>query len=372
MFVHTGFYTEHNSNDLLQSTYYTFTPIPLTDSKFYDTDDELAAMLADAHRALGVLDGVVSLTADCEQIADLILLRESYYSKAIDYPDTDTRSIFGERCESAAYKDIRNIATAYRLAIDEKAKKQDRNSIFNNALHGNNPARRASTRTKPLFMRKSTVNYRQYNPTAPDEIWRAMSDINQYIDTNRSDTLIKAAMCHYQFEMIHPYDCYNGIVGRILIYQMLNKARLNGARFLSPSVQLYHHKAEYFDKLESTQKNGNYAAWIRFVISVITEAAQQGVDFIKHYNAFSKQEEESVSERPQSRADQTINVFKYFKKVVVSSIGEASEQLEISFPTASRAVAILQELGVLAQISEGSRNRIFAHVKLWKWFTSPE
>ena len=84
MFVHTGLYIEHTNDDVFQSKYYTFTPIPLTDGVFYEINDELVAILTDAHRAMGMLDGAMSLTADREQIADFILLRESFYSKAID------------------------------------------------------------------------------------------------------------------------------------------------------------------------------------------------------------------------------------------------------------------------------------------------
>ena len=50
MFVHTGDYVEHVSNDALQSTYYTFTPCPLLHGDFYIMDDDLAALLASAHQ----------------------------------------------------------------------------------------------------------------------------------------------------------------------------------------------------------------------------------------------------------------------------------------------------------------------------------
>lgn len=84
-----------------------------------------------------------------------------------------------------------------------------------------------------------------------------MIDIGRYAELDGIDVLIKAAMCHYQFEMIHPYELYNGIVGRLFVYKMLYSAGLSGIRFLSLSECLYNHKAEYFEKLGQTQKSGN-------------------------------------------------------------------------------------------------------------------
>lgn len=34
--------------------------------------------------------------------------------------------------------------------------------------------------------------------------------------------LIKIPLVNYQFEMIHPYERYNGIVGRIMVSQLLS------------------------------------------------------------------------------------------------------------------------------------------------------
>jgi len=372
MFVHTGDYIEHIRDDALRSTYYTFTPLPLVGGNFYTMDSTLAASLAKAHRALGFLEGIIALTSDSELLADFFLLRESCFSKMIDYPDFNMNPMLMKRGKGVIDSDIKNIASAYRYATERPTQKLSFSSIISHALLGDNIERKIAIRTKPLFLTQPTSNYRQYNPTAPRNVRSAMMDISKYIESSDADILIKAAMCHYQFEIIHPYECYNGIVGRILLYHMLSNAKMDGVCFLSLSASLYCHKAEYFDKLGATQKSGNYTAWIEFFVNIVREAAQSSAELIKYCDALFPQEEEAISARRQERVDYTLGVYRYFVRNIASSIRHASEQLQFSFVTVSRSVAILQDLGILTQITKGSRNRVFAHAGLMNRLISPE
>jgi len=50
------------------------------------------------------------------------------------------------------------------------------------------------------------------------DILSALADIAAYLNNDKDiDPLIKAALVHYQFETIHPFEQYNGVVGRIVI-----------------------------------------------------------------------------------------------------------------------------------------------------------
>lgn len=43
----------------------------------------------------------------------------------------------------------------------------------------------------------------------------SLADIYAYLYNNEDDPLIQAALTRYYFEMTHPFDKYNGVVGRI-------------------------------------------------------------------------------------------------------------------------------------------------------------
>ena len=87
------------------------------------------------------------------------------------------------------------------LLASRKISKISHNAIFQHALYGSGSKHRAMPRTRPMFLTQVVTNYRQYNPTAPREIHSALFDINKYIEIDKSDALIKAAMCHSQFRL---------------------------------------------------------------------------------------------------------------------------------------------------------------------------
>ena len=80
----------------------------------------------------------------------------------------------------------------------------------------------------------------------------SLADISAYLYDSEDDPLIQAALVHYQFEMIHPFEKYNGIVGRILIFMVLKKIAGKALSGLCLSEHLFFNKNEYFDILSSS------------------------------------------------------------------------------------------------------------------------
>lgn len=60
----------------------------------YQMDDELVALLIEAHRNIGFLEGLVKYTPNKEAFAELMLLKECTHSYMIDYDDPDFKEIF--------------------------------------------------------------------------------------------------------------------------------------------------------------------------------------------------------------------------------------------------------------------------------------
>ncbi len=140
----------------------------------------------------------------------------------------------------------------------------DLSRICGIALYGESEDNPMSVRDHQTFWLGAKTNLKGYNPTAPDAVLPALADISAYLyNDQKTDPLIKAALVHYQFEMIHPFERYNGIVGRIIVPIMLSDVAREAKLLICLSEYLYHNKNEYFDLLRSTQFSGGYIRWIK-------------------------------------------------------------------------------------------------------------
>ena len=63
---------------------------------------------------------------------------------------------------------------------------------------------------------------------------------------------------------------------------------------ISLSYDLFHDKAEYFDRLSSTQLNGNYAQWVKFFIRAIIVAADNSIKQIESFIAIRNKNIEKI------------------------------------------------------------------------------
>jgi Fic family protein len=79
------------------------------------------------------------------------------------------------------------------------------------------------------------------------------------------DPVIKAAIAHFWFVTIHPFEDGNGRIARAIAEMQLAKADQMAQRFYSMSSQIQQEKKTYYHQLESAQKGGtditNWVEW---------------------------------------------------------------------------------------------------------------
>lgn len=70
MLPYTGDYIEYIEPGKNSLKFYSFTPRPLMRGDMYQMDDELAALLIDAHRNIGFLEGLVKYAPNKEVLSE--------------------------------------------------------------------------------------------------------------------------------------------------------------------------------------------------------------------------------------------------------------------------------------------------------------
>lgn len=111
-------------------------------------------------------------------------------------------------------------------------------------------------------------------PPVASDMDAAIADLENYINYSEDNCFLKAAIFHYQFEMIHPFIDGNGRTGRLL-----NNIFLSSVNILSYPVLLLSHIIArdynaYCAEIQRVNETGNIAAWIAYWFQTLTESAR--------------------------------------------------------------------------------------------------
>lgn len=87
------------------------------------------------------------------------------------------------------------------------------------------------------------------------------------------DLVLKAAVAHLWFVIIHPFDDGNGRIARALTDMLLAQSDESKQRFYSMSAQIRLERREYYSILEKTQKgNLDITNWIKWFLNCLINA----------------------------------------------------------------------------------------------------
>ena len=86
----------------------------------------------------------------------------------------------------------------------------------------------------------------------------------------RTDPVIKAALAHFWFVTIHPFEDGNGRIARAIADMALARADGAAERFYSMSAQIESERRDYYDVLELSQKGDlDVTAWLAWFIECL-------------------------------------------------------------------------------------------------------
>ena len=179
--------------------------------------------------------------------------------------------------------------------------------------------------------------------------------------------MIKSVLIHYQFETIHPFEEGNGRVGRILAMLMLLQNKVLSKPVISLLYDLFHDKAEYFDRLSSTQLNGNYAQWVKIFIRAIIVAADNSIKQIESFIAIRNNDIEKIMVLGKASKNAML-VYKYIEKNPIIKIPSVADELNSSFNTVAKVVEAMVGCGILKQANNQLRHRHFIYEDYVKIF----
>jgi Fic family protein len=94
------------------------------------------------------------------------------------------------------------------------------------------------------------------------------------------EPLLKLAIAHYQFEVIHPFTDGNGRTGRIMMINYLCKEGLLDYPILFLSRYIMGRKQQYYDLLAGVSQRGAWKEWILYILRAVEYTSRLTFDKI--------------------------------------------------------------------------------------------
>jgi len=195
----------------------------------------------------------------------------------------------------------------------------------------------------------------KFVPPAPENLMEALSSFEFFLYDRTLPPLIHAALCHYQFEAIHPFLDGNGRIGRLLIILLLIEQKILSSPILYLSAFFESTRDEYYRQLFSVSNLGTWNDWfIYFLNGVATQSTDALLRIEKISNIIKQWHEKTGNE------DGIIHeIIDYLAVNPFLTIKSVNEHFNVAFTTASRAIEILEKQGVLIEKTEQKRGRIY-------------
>lgn len=357
--------------------YKAFLPHPLPPRPPLQLDERHYELLEKANRALGRLDGVTILLPDTSLFLYFYVRKEAVLSSQIEGTQSSFSDLLlheSEEVPGVPLDDVQEVSH-YVAAMNHGLKRlregfplslrllREIHEILLSKGRGSGK-NRGEFRHTQNWIGGTSPSDAIYVPPPPDKVVECMNELEGFLhdSSSRTPALIKAALAHAQFESIHPFLDGNGRLGRLLITFLLCAEDALSEPMLYLSLYFKKHRQAYYDALQRVRTNGDWENWLSFFLEGVSETATQASETAKNILHLFRKDRERI-EALGRQAGSSLRVHDLLQKKPLVSIQNASKSLKLSVPTVTAAVAQLQDLKILNELTGRQRNRLFVYKK---------
>jgi Fic family protein len=177
------------------------------------------------------------------------------------------------------------------------------------------------------------------------------------------DSVLKSAIAHFWFIIIHPFDDGNGRIARAITDMLLARSENSSERFYSLSNQIQQEKNVYYETLKTEQHSeGDITQWLVWFLICLKHAlleTEESMQNILHKSEFwEKHKKTPINERQRLMINKLFDGF--FGKLTSSKWAKITN---CSTDTALRDIKDLIAKGILQQEEGGGRSVNYTWVK---------
>ena len=183
-----------------------------------------------------------------------------------------------------------------------------------------------------------------------------LGDLELFLHNTELPTLIHIALCHYQFEAVHPFLDGNGRIGRLLITLLLVERKMLPSPLLYLSAFFDATREEYYSQLYNVSSKGTWQEWLIYFLNGVALQSEDALSRTERINELLNTWELNFS------SDNSKIMGDIIRHLTVNpylTVKRTAEQFEVAYSTAQRCIKKLESAGVVQQAGDGKRDKVY-------------
>lgn len=359
--------------------YTAFVPDPLPPA--LEWTPQLVRALSDADRLIGRLAGEGGRLPNPHLLIRPFVRREAVLSSRIEGTQATLGEVLAAEAGAALERspaDLREVAN-YVAALEyglKRLKTLPLSLRLTRKLHGKLMAGVRGDHATPGDFRKSqnwigspgaTLSNAMYVPPPPEVLMDCLGAWEKFLHDRSLPVLVQTALMHVQFEAIHPFLDGNGRVGRLLITLFLVERDVLPTPLLYLSAFFEATRADYYDRLQGVHDRGEWEEWLVYFLTGVARQSEDALSRAARINALVARWRAELAGSSQP----ALGLVELVAENPYCTIRRVEQRLKVAFTTAQRAVERLQRAGILKQVNQARRDRIYCATVLLKILEEP-
>ena len=352
-----------------------FVPAPLPPSPPIEWTPELRGKFDSALVALGRLDSVSTFLPDASLLLYLSVRKEAVLSSMIEGTQSSLSDLllFELNQETKVpLDDVRQVSN-YVAALDYGLNRlangfplslrliREIHSVLLSKGRGadKNPGEFRRSQNWIGGLRPGTAFF---VPPPPEMVMDCMGKLELFLHDQPEPTspLLKAALFHVQFETIHPFLDGNGRLGRLLVTLILCEQGILHHPLLYLSLYFKTNRQRYYTLLNLVRQSGDWETWLDFFADAVLAVSNQTQATIQELVALSSEDIAKIQGIGRA-ASSALRIHRAMMEQPIASSSALAEKTGMTPATVNKALSNLEQLGIVKELTEQKRNRLFSY-----------
>ncbi|HEY8149436.1 MAG TPA: Fic family protein [Vicinamibacteria bacterium] len=365
--------------------YRAFIPAPLPPTPRLRMEGPLQALLSEADRGLGRLDGSIHTLPHPDLFVFMYVRKEAVLSSQIEGTQSSLQDLLAAEAKILAPDDLpsdvdevvnyvrainRGLARLAELPVSVRLVREI-HAVLVEGGRGSHLTPGELRRTQNwIGPAGCTLSEAAFVPPPPAEVPAALAGLERFLHADdEMPLLLKIGLAHAQFETIHPFLDGNGRIGRLLVTFLLCERGVLSKPVLYLSHYFKRHRSEYYERLQAVRDEGDWERWLAFFLLGVAQVSAQATETARRILALREEHRSRITDHFGRAAGHGHRVLEALYKRPIVAVEDVRRLTGTTYVAANQLVRRFVEQKILREITGHARHRRFRYDPYVRLFT---